>query len=184
MNFPELPTDVRTINQRLKDYFGLDSVTGRPMWKVSWSNDQFEKRTVEYTPEGLALMYPQVMEMPKYSWIKDRWILERLVMIPDINRAELPADILSYECMYIFENPRTNDALPPKYEACRFVIDTVYAAMGKSSLRKYVDEEANHPVEHKQQRIDTLVEELFGDESSLLGRTITGEAVAGFHKKE
>lgn len=181
MDFSELPTDVKIINRRLSDNFGLDSDTGRPMWLISWSNDQYEKRMMTHTPEGLSLLHPQLFEVPKYQWIRNRWILERLVLIPDIHIAELPTQKQSYECMYVFENPHTKDALPPKYEACKFVIDTVYAAMGKSNLRKYVDEEANHPVEHKQARIDKLVEELFGDESSLLGRTITGEAVAGFH---
>jgi hypothetical protein len=45
-------------------------------------------------------------------------------------------------------------------------------------MRKYVDEEAKNPMEAQKERIDKLQEELFGDESSLLLRTVTGEAVA------
>jgi hypothetical protein len=124
------------------------------------------------------MLSPEVLELPKYQWVKDRWILERLCLVPDIHVGELPTQRVSYECMYPFQNAYTEEALPPNYEACEFVINTVYAAMGKKSLRKYVDEEENHPVEVKEQRIKKLTEELFGDESSLLGRTITGEAVA------
>lgn len=178
MDFPELPEDVKRINQQLIDHFGVDTVTGHAMWRVSWSNDQYEKRLTEYTNEGLKLLYPEVRELPKYQWIKDRWILERLCLIPDINIAELPTQKQSYECMYPFQNAYTNDALPPNFEAARFVVNAVYAALGKSSMRKYVDEEAQNPIESRAKRINKLQEELFGDESSLLGRTITGEAVA------
>lgn len=178
MDFPELPEDVKIINRLLIDNFGMDSVSGQAMWRVSWSNDQYEKRATNFTPEGFELLSPAVYEMPKYQWVKDRWILERLCLVPDIHVGELPTQRVSYECMYPFQNAYTGDALPPKYEACVFVINTVYAAMGKKSMRKYVDEEENHPVEVKEERIKKLTEELFGDESSLLGRTITGEAVA------
>jgi len=55
----------------------------------------------------------------------------------------------------------------------------VYAAQGKKSLVKYADPESTEveAIQEKHKRVDKLVEELFGDESSLLGRTITGEAV-------
>jgi|SRR5215831_330823 len=179
MDFPELPEDVKIINKLLLDNYGMDTLTKKAMWRVSWSNDQYEMRQTKYTPEGFELLTPVVRELPKYQWVKDRWILERLVLIPEINWSELPADTQSYECMYPFENIYNGEALPPKYEACEFVINAVYAAMGKKSMRrKYVDAEESHPVEVKEARINELMHELFGDESSLLGRTITGEAVA------
>lgn len=178
MDFPELPEDVKRINKQLADNFGVDSISGQAIWRVAWSNDQFEKRLSEYTPEGLQLLHPEVQVLRKYQHVRDRWILERLCLIPDVNVGDLPSQKQSYECMYPFENAYTGDALPPKYEAARFVIDCVYAAMGKKGLRKYVDEEAKNPIETRAQRINQLTEELFGDESSLLGRTITGEAVA------
>lgn len=178
MDFPELPEDVKRINTQLADNFGIDSISGRAIWRISWSNDQYEKRLSEFTPEGLQLLHPEVQTMRKYQHIRDRWILERLCLIPDVNIGDLPSQKQSYECMYPFENAYTREALPPKYEAARFVINTVYAAMGKKSLRKYVDDEAANPIEMQKQRIDKLTEELFGDESSLLGRTVTGESVA------
>lgn len=177
MDFPELPQDVKRINQQLIDHFGVDTISGAAMWRVSWSNDQYEKRLTDCTPEGLTLLFPEVRELPKYQWIRDRWILERLCLIPDINVAELPTQRQSYECMYPFENAYTGDALPPNFEAARFVVNAVYAAMGKRGMRHYIDDLAKESPEQKAARIDKLQEELFGDESSLLGRTITGEAI-------
>lgn len=178
MDFPVLPQEIQEINKRLENHFGVDTITGQPIWRVSWSTDQYEKRLTNFTPEGFELLTPQVFELPKYQWCKDRWILERLVLIPDVHVAELPTQKMSYECMYAFENAYTGDAIRPVFEACKFVVDTVYAAMGKKSLRKYVDEEAANPIESREKRINQIQEELFGDESGLLGRTITGEAVA------
>lgn len=178
MEFPVLPQDIQDINEKLKRHFGVDTITGDPMWRVSWSNDQYEKRLTEYTPEGLQLLFPEVRELPKYQWCRDRWIIERLVLVPDVHVGELPAQKVSYECMQYFEHFKTGDAIRPSFEACKFIVDTVYAAMGKSSLAKYVDEEAKNPIEAREKRIQKLTDELFGDESDLLGRTITGEAVA------
>lgn len=177
MDFPKLPQDIQIINKKLIDYYGIDTVTGQPIWRISWSNDQYEKRRSEYTPEGLQLLYPEVQLLPKYQWVKDRWILERLVLVPDIHVDELPTQKQSYEILWKFES-QLGEALPPTFKAAKFVVDTVMAAMGKKSMRKYVDDEAQNPIDSRAQRIDKLTEELFGDESSLLGRTITGEAVA------
>jgi hypothetical protein len=178
MDYPVLPYDIQQINKQLIEHFGVDTISGSAMWRVSWSSDQYEKRLTEYTLEGLQLLYPEVKELPKYQHCKDRWILERLCLIPDINSLELPAEKQSYECMHIFENESTGQPVYPIFRACKFVVDVVYAAMGKKSLRKYVDEDADNPLEKQRERIEKLQEELFGDESSLLGRTITGEAVA------
>src|SRR5215471_806676 len=178
MDFPVLLQEVQEVNKLLVKHFGIDSITGQAMWRVVWSDDQYEKRLSTHTKDGFQLLYPEVMELPKYPWVKSRWTLERLVLIPDIHVDELPTQKMSYEPMYPFENAYTHDAIKPSFEACKFVIDSVYAVLGKKSMRKYVDDEESKPVEAKEARIAKLQEELFGDESSLLGRTITGEAVA------
>lgn len=178
MDYPVLPKDIQEINRQLENHFGIDTVTGKPMWRVSWSTDQYEKRLTNYTDMGLLLLTPEVRELPKYQYCKDRWILEQLCLVPEANLSELPAQKQSYENMYTFEHGVTGGPIMPVFEACKFVIDVVEAAKGKKSLRKYVDDEAQNPAEAKEKRIQQLTEELFGDESSILGRTITGEAVA------
>lgn len=173
-----IPQEIIEINKQLKHHFGIDTVTSEPIWRVSWSSDQFEKRLSEYTPEGLQLLNPEVQLLPKYQHCPDRWVLERLVLIPDVHLMELPTQKQSYECMHEFSNAYNGEMIVPTFRACKFVVDTVYAAMGKKSMRKYVDEEAKNPIESQEKRINELMEELFGSESSLLGRTVTGEAVA------
>lgn len=173
----ELAEPIESINLQLEDHFGLDTMTGRPIFRVVWSEDQYEMRLTETTKEGFFLPYPIVQELPKYKqWIKERYVLERLVIVPEIQREELPASKTSYEPIWVFEG-KDGQYVPPTFWACKFIIDTLYAALGKSSLAKYVDEEAKHPEEVREERIKRLEEELFGDESSLLGRTITGEAI-------
>jgi hypothetical protein len=103
-------------------------------------------------------------EMPKYrQWIPEKYVLERLVLVPKTDQKELLGIKVSYEPIWIFE---TQDGryLPPRIDAAKLVIDTIYAAQGKKSMRKYVDEEAKNPIEHRQQRINSLQKELFGED--------------------
>lgn len=169
---------VEVLNARLVDYFGIDTVTGQPIFKIVWSNDQLEKRRVDFTEEGLQLLYPEVREVKKYSYIKDRYVLEQLVVIPEVNENELPTAKLSYEPLWVYQTSK-GEALPPVWEPTKFVIDSVRAAMGKNSLKKYVDSEINTTPEGKAQRVNQIQEELFGDESSLMGKTFpsVGEGI-------
>ncbi len=177
MEYPKLPLEIEQLNSKLLAEYG-DDLTGNPIWRVSWSNDQIEKRISKYTDSGLELLFPEVQEKPKYPWIKDRWILERLVAVPDIHFGELTTPI-SYECMWKFQTPDEKSPLKPNFIACKWIHDLVMAAMGKESLgAKYVDPEKDNPVEAKQKRIDELMEALYGDESSLELKTVTGEATA------
>ena len=177
MEYPILPTDIITINNQLREEFGIDTETTNPIWRISWSNDQFEHRMTDRTPEGLSMLSPEIRILPKYQWIKSRWILERLVIVPEFQAWELGGKKVSYECIWKFED-RRNEAVPPMFPACQFIINLVYAAQGHSPMPKYIDPESKEPIEEQKKRIDDLMEELFGDESNLLGMTITGEAVA------
>ncbi len=179
MIYTTLPPEIQEINRQLIDQFGVDTVTGQPMFRVSWADDQLEKRLVKHTDAGIELLFPEIIEKKKYNYIKERWILERLCIIPEVNKAEIPANLLSYECMWNFEHAQTKGYIVPTYKACKFVVDMLYAAMGKESMGpKYVDPEKDNPIEAKEARLKELCEALYGDESDLLLRTVTGEAVA------
>jgi hypothetical protein len=163
---PELSESIETINKSLESLFGNEANTNKPMFRVVWSEDQFEKRMMEYTNEGLQLLTPVLKEVPKYrQWIHERYILERLVIVPDMNVDELAGSRLSYEPIWIFET-QLGVYLPPKIEVAKIVCDSLYAALGKKSMAKYVDEEAKNPVETRTARLDKLHEELFGNETS------------------
>jgi len=164
-HFMELTEKIESINRQLRDTYGIDSSSSQPMWRVVWSDDQFEKRLMEYTPSGVELLVPEVMEVRKYSYVQHRYILERLVLVPEPDKKELPESHTSYEPMWVFQDANDN-YLPPVLEACKFIIDTVYAAMGKKSLRKYVEGE------DKDARVEKIQQELFGNE------TAVGDALA------
>ena len=161
----ELTEPIESINNQLIQHFGVDSITGKPMWRVVWSDDQFEKRLTKYTDEGLELLYPEVRELPRYrQWIQHKYVLEQLVLIPEINLSELPTQKMSYEPKWTFED-RHGNYLPPRFDAAKIVVDTIYAAMGKTSLAKYKDEESTP--EGKAKRILGIEQELFGNESNV-----------------
>ena len=144
----------------------MDSNNGQAQFRIVWSNDQYEKRKTRETANGVQLLWPEVRDVPKYSYLRDLYVLERLVIVPDENQEELLGRKLSYEPIWAYRDVN-NMPLMPKWEATKLVIDVLLAAMGKTSLRKYVDTEENTTVEGNQQRVAKLHEELFGNETEV-----------------
>lgn len=185
----ELTEPIDSINKQLVDLFGVDTVTGLPMWRVVWSEDQLEKRFGTYddfTREGIYLRtVTEVREVPKYrQWIQAKFVLERLTLIPIINKEELPTQQLSYEPMYVFENFK-GEPLPPRVDVCKILIDTLYAGMGKSSLAKYKDDYSQYTPEAQNARINALMEYLW-DPSDNADALVAGEGIVvpSTYKKE
>jgi hypothetical protein len=162
---------IESLNKRLADYFGLDTESGLPIFRIVWGPDQLEKKKVDRTPEGIHLIYPEVREVKKYQGYTDSYMLERLVIVEGINAEEIPEFKKSYEPIWSYVD-KDNNPLPPIWAATKLVIDVLYAAMGKSSLNKYVESEENLTQEGREARIDKITEELFGNE------TDTGDALA------
>jgi hypothetical protein len=182
---PSYMESIDTLNQRLIDEFGSDSDTNRPIFRIVWADDEIEKRLTDCLDNGVALLYPIVMEMKKYPYLKDTYVLERLVAVPEENKRELLAIKLSYEPIWAYRDDDDNP-LPPIWSATKFIIDTLYAAIGKKSLAKYVDSEKNTTPEGREQRIIELQEELFGDETETTDalRYKEGIVVPNNYKKE
>lgn len=161
------PNQLDRINKLLADKFGIDTITGRAMWRLSWANDEFEHRYATYRDYSGDLFLREVTEMryvPKYE-DKDVYILEHLVIIPLIDERTLPTSKMSYEPLWTFHD-RHGDPLLPTYEACDFICSTVLASMGKGAgnLQKYKDLAKG---ETKEERIQRIEKELFGNESRL-----------------
>ena len=177
----ELTESLNSINQQLTDAFGVDTVTGREMWRVVWSENQLEKRYGDYedfTREGIYLRtVSEVREVPKYrQWVKAKYVLERLTVIPDISTNELPTSKLSYEPMYVFENFK-GEPLPPRFDVCKILIDSLYASMGKRSLAKYEDDYSKYTEEARNQRLNEIMEYLW-DPSDYADAAVAGEGIA------
>jgi hypothetical protein len=177
---------VEALNQRLIDEYGLDTSTGRQMYRISWANDQTEKRLTRELDSGIQLLFPEVREIKKYPYLKDLYVLESLSIVPDFQREELGGLKLSYEPIWAYRGP---DGFPiaPIWVATKFIVDTLRAAMGKKSLRKYVDDEKNTTPEGLDQRITELAEELFGNETETGDAMAYGQAIVvpnNYEKKE
>src|SRR3970282_908222 len=159
----ELIEKIDSLNRQLVDLYGIDTITGQPIWRIVWSEDQFEKRLMDTTDSGLILLVPEVRLVPKYrQWVHQKYVLERLVIIPEINIPELPATKVSYEPLFVFMDKNDN-YLPPILDVAKIVIDTVYAAQGKGSLAKYTD----NPDEEKVKRVNDIYDYLYGDETDV-----------------
>ena len=159
---------IETLNARLKEYFGIDTASSQPMFRIVWSEDQFENRLTDKLDSGITLLFPVIRLCRKYNYLKDLYILERLVVVPDEQVKELAGLKVSYEPLFAYSRS-DGTPLPPTWEATKFVVDTVHAAMGKKSLRKYTEDVS---VEAQDARINQLQLELFGNE------TDTGDALA------
>lgn len=173
----ELSESIESLNRQLVDLYGLESSINQPMFRIVFSDEQREMRLTDVV-NGIQLLHPVVRELPKYSWIKGRYILEVLVVVPEVNIPELPATKLSYECIWIFENQTGTKPLPPRLDVAKIAIDCRYAAMGKSNLAKYVDSEANTTKEGRSLEIRKLQEELFGNETPATDALAYGTGVS------
>lgn len=183
---------VDVMNNQLKDLFGLDTVTGLPIFRIVWSEDETEVRHGTFTDfvPGTDIFLRTVTEtrtVPKYrQWVQAKHILERLVVVPEVNRADLPNNKVSYEPLWVFEDKNGN-YLPPRLDACKFIIDTVLDAQAVHTmmitgaekvdrrLPRYTNPDGTQEQElaNRAKRIDGIAEELFGDESSLGTETFT-----------
>lgn len=167
---------IELLNQNLIDEYGIDTETSQPLFRVVWSDDQLEKRLVYELASGVQLLHPMVMEVKKYSYLKHLYVLERLVVVPEDNRRELGDIKLSYEPVWVYKDVN-NQPLPPVWIATKVVVDVLYAALGKKSMRKYVEDESETTKEGREQKIDKIVEELFGDETETGDALAYGEAI-------
>jgi len=129
-------SDLIELNRKLV-IFGA-SVDNRPIYRVVWSEDQTEKRygehkTVVVGQEQLKLGHHfGTKELPKYDWLKGKYILEKLV--PNILGDDIKTDDqLVYEMVIDFPLNK-----PPWFEAIVY-----FLKMGegneKEEARKYIE---------------------------------------------
>lgn len=164
---------LETINNRLKDQYGRFDTT-RPNWRIVWSTDQMEMRFGEYnrySKSGLFLgTYTGSLLVPKYSYAKDRWILERLIPVTALHDiAELAGNIASYEPVWVFETA-TGEPLPYRWDAIKIIIESVHDAArlirgGRKDKNPMDDPKISREVQ--EMKIRALEESLFGNESEI-----------------
>lgn len=160
------PLDI--INRRLADYYG--NIDDKPNYRIVWSEYEYEMRHgtyTDYTTEGIYLRtVTEVRQVPKYKqYLKDRYILERLTVVPIINSSEI-LDKISYEPIWVFEDKHGNP-LPPSWPAAYFIIWQLHDNVRTAGFTKYRDPESkqDEALELKEQRLRNYEEVLFGNET-------------------
>jgi len=163
----ELREAIEDINKKLINEYGYE-LDGRPKFRIVFSEDQYEKRWIDFTDEGFPLLEKEVREVPKYKqFIHQKYILERLV--PIISETDL-IEKMSYEPCWVFQD-KHQQYLPPFFDGCKLVIDSMYAKMGrKDGFAKY--KETGLTQEERLAHIEKVERELFGNE------TPVGDALA------
>src|SRR5712691_9728847 len=159
---------IETLNQRLIDHFGKFE-NGEPNYRISWSEDQLEKRACTHL-NGVELLFPEIRETRKYEYIHNKYVLERL--IPVLGNDELTTKI-SYEPLWTYED-KLGNGIVPTWIGTKFIIDIVNQATGKYIVEKEPEIEQNTK-EAREERIKLLQEELFGNSTKI------GEALAYDH---
>jgi|SRR5215831_21085962 len=184
---------IEDINKQLSDLYGKDIFDSMPIWRVVWSDDQFEKRLGDFediTPAGVYLRtVREVRLVPKYrQWIQHKYILERYILVPEQNQEELAGLTKSYEVIWVFED-KAGNPLPPKLEACKFIVSNIYAVQYGHKMVRYVDPENSQEaqIQLKKERVEEIQNALFGDELGQIGLDLlTGQAISvpSNYKKE
>jgi len=193
----ELPETLEVLNKRLADRYGIDTASSKAMWRVVFGDDEFEVRYGEYediTPSGVYLRtVKEFRTVPKYrQWAPHMYVLERLVAVPGFQVHELGGQLVSYEPLWTFRDKNDNP-LPPIWEAIELIVCVVLSVQHKDNrfLRRYYNPEGENSEEvlnQQKERIDRIIDELWGEQSSLGGKTYaTGEAIVvpnSYKKKE
>jgi len=170
------------INGQLINHFGIDTISGLPIWRVSWAPSQFEKRFgtwEDYSENQIFLRrVTEVREMKKYPHLREHYVLERLVLVPLEQQMELCGAKISFEPIHPFWDNNTAP-LPPNWEVCKLIVDTIYFRIGKGSNPVYNDPDAdgNNGLEAKKQRVQKILDGLYGNETMVGDGLDKGNAV-------
>lgn len=176
-------SELESMNNALMAQFGIETISGRAIWKLVWSNDEMEKRYGTFEDRNAAgdliRRVTETRVVPKYrQWNPDKYILERLVLVPKYQQEELAGATTSYEPIFTMMD-KNGEYLPPRLDVCQFVIHSVYAAQGKAPVPiKDYDPNDKNGLEAKKKRIDDIMEYFYGNDTDLQQNLKFGHAVS------
>lgn len=170
--------ELNEINHWLRERYGMFD-TAYANWRIVWSNDQKEYRKGEfheYAKNGdLVRIVSGTRYVPKYTHIKNRYVLERMIPVPETNK-ELVTKT-SYEPVWTFEDKKGNP-LPPVIGACFWIIEGVHFNAAMSVGAKYQDPRADkYWKEMKEEEKKKLYDQLFGNETPVTDALMQHSAV-------
>ena len=170
---------IEVLNKRLLDYYGKFE-NGEPNWKLFWSEDLLEKRLCQETENGILLLTPEVREVKKANYIRDRYVLCKLVAVPARNQAELLGAKTSYEPMWTFEDSFRN-AIIPDWGGIKAIIETALENFlnAKHKAPEQMPEFMHQTEEARRDRVEKIMEQFFGNETSI-GDSLALDTAVGY----
>jgi hypothetical protein len=162
------------INEQLSNHFGIDTISGLPIWRVSWAPDHWEKRFGVWEDFGQGGIFlrrvTEMREIKKYPHLPNHYVFERLVLVPPQQQKELCGAKISYEPIHPFWDTNGNP-LPPNWEVCQIIVQTIYWRLGKgpNPTAQYNDPEAdgNNGLEAQKERVRKIKEGLYGNNTAI-----------------
>lgn len=173
---------VKLINKHLKNIYGLVDI-GVPRFRLVWSEDALEKRVgvfEDFTPGGLFIRRVEgVREVKKYSYLKDRYILEAYAPEQSLSPEIMNGD--KYEPIFVFD--KKGQFLSPEPWACDYVIQRYLTAVGQPKTRRTEEMDAREHEEGIDKEAKKFVEYFEGEDSELMQQFRNQEAVI-IHREE
>jgi len=158
---------VETLNRRLLDYYGKFE-NGEQNWKLYWSEDLIENRLCNETENGITLLTPEMRQVKKANYIRDRYVLCKLVPVPTRDQNELLNAKISYEPFWTFEDSNRNPIIPD-WGSMKALIDTALENFlnAKHKPAEQMPEFMHQTEEARRDRVEKIMEQFYGNESSI-----------------
>jgi hypothetical protein len=177
--------NVKRINKFLKDNYGY-SFDNKPKFRLVWSEDLLETRKGLF---GELAIYEEIRKVPKYSFVRDRWVLEVYTLsFPGIfgrsiqHKQDIVMDSDGYEPLRIFQTKK-RVYLKPDLEICKIICDKFSELTTRPEARRLTEKQANYEdVQKMRAEADKFFELLNADDSTLINQFHDGEAVI-IHKE-
>lgn len=157
-------SDITKLNKQLEKEYGLGfsenglqmGAGNRPLWRIVWSLEQTERRLGTYRDfiPGTNILLREVTEIrevPKYPWVKPRWLLEKLMYAPCPDLPET-LDKPHYELIYVYQN-LADEFVMPVWELTKFLIDNINLGAEEAARRNpYMNPEKWEALMHEEDR--------------------------------
>lgn len=125
-----IPFDIELINNRLLDKYGK-TFEGLPRYRVVWADGQTEHRKVEYE-NGQKLVWPKILEVKKYPYLKLMWVLESWVYGSPSSSEVVTTYGGCYEPVWSFRD-KDNNPLRPNWKVVELLCEAAQVGIEKKS---------------------------------------------------
>lgn len=160
------------VNRQLEVLYGKDISSEKPIYRVVFSDDQYETRYGtfrHFIGNSLIRETKEIATVPKYPFIRHRFVLERLMYHTNPELIENP----SYEPIYNFED-KTGTELPVELWVCQTRIQLLFSEGPKKTE---ADHQADYDEKMKKEKL--LTKEILANERPYIPTMIElGEAVS------